>query len=929
MIVFPALHRLVRAPGFMCLLLAITLFGQALPLNVRAQEGSADSLCVVLALDASGSMESNDAGGMRFTAARLFVALLDAGDRVGLVQFSSGSHALTDGLVTIGGPVDKTALIERLAPTPPGGYTDVKAGLTEAATMLSGAQGCGARTVVLLTDGKPEIEAHYAAYEDEALDVARQLGVPVMSIALTAAGESPFLLRLADVTDPPGAVLPAADASTLLDAYLDVLSRLKDRTLAGSGSAQAPADVTLPLDPALAPYVEQASFVVSTPPGVTPTLIAPGGTPLTPDAPGVSFSQTDVRFAVYTVVAPVGGDWAFRLEGAGQDFGELSRAVQARAVLRSRLRVSPVGPGPFHPLGQPLPIVANLIEQAADGVPTTLIGEAAFSALIQRPDGSREALDLLYDDGTHGDARASDGDFTGLYVNTDIPGLYEVTLRGRKGVIPVTGRLRVSVVPFPVLTVELPEAGLHQVRDEPLALSVVLSGAETSVLDQGQLVAQVTTPDGRTDEVALTAEDEGTRYSGSYRPLSDGDYRVRFVPVGAWYKGVAYEAEALRTFSAVLVPTITILDEAIELGTVEGAQLASGLSTELRLSSTSGGSEPVSVSLAGVPGLNLAGVQPTSLAPAGETTLLLTVQSADLAPGAYEATLVVAVRDGVDIARREILLRLSVYLPTLTLSETDLDLGAIRADRLDQVQHVRFVVDSTSLQDEDLELVVEAEWDDFGAEWSPHVAPAGERTEVEVTLALPQGLGRGDYQAALRLLARDEVALTPGTVEVRWSVEPVPWTARYGLPLALGGVLLLAALVAFGVWSARIQRPWGVLLSRRVPPGALELDYRLHQSDWRGRVFVGGQKGSQVELAHPSIRPRHAVILVETQTVTEPVGRPPRPLTVTKPVCLVRNLGDGLVQVGGARLLAGQSSPPLKRGTRIKFGEFEFEWREA
>jgi hypothetical protein len=128
-----------------------------------------------------------------------------------------------------------------------------------------------------------------------------------------------------------------------------------------------------------------------------------------------------------------------------------------------------------------------------------------------------------------------------------------------------------------------------------------------------------------------------------------------------------------------------------------------------------------------------------------------------------------------------------------------------------------------------------------------------------------------------------------------------------------------------------------VLLPQRVPPGALELDYRLHQSDWRGRVFVGSQKGSQVELAHPSIRPRHAVILVETQTVTEPVGRPPRPsassglgpMTMTKPVCLVRNLGDGLVQVGGARLLAGQSSPPLKRGTRIKLGEFEFEWREA
>jgi len=537
---FPDLRRPARASSLVWLLLTALALGPALPSNVQAQQSTADSLCVVLALDASGSMESNDAGGMRFTAARLFVALLDSGDRVGLVQFSTGSQALTDGLATMSGPADKTALIARLAPTPPGGYTDVMAGLSEAAAMLSDAQGCGARTVVLLTDGKPEIEAHYAAYEDDALAVARDLGAPVMSIALTAAGESPFLLRLADATDPPGAVLPAADASTLLDAYLDVLSRLKDRTLAGSGSAQAPADVTLPLDPALAPYVEQASFVVSTPPGVTPTLIAPDGSPLSPDAPGVSFSQTDPRFAVYTVVAPAGGEWAFRLEGAGQ--------AQARAVLRSRLRVAPVGPGPFHPLDAPLPIVANLIERAEDGTATTLIGEAAFSALVLRPDGSREALDLLYDDGTHGDALAGDGDFTALYVNTDLPGVYEITLRGHKGVIPVTGQLWVSVTPFPALTVELPQAGLHEIRDEPLALSVALGGAEPPVLDQGRLVAQVTTPDGRTDEVTLTASDDGTRYSGNYQPTSDGDYGVRFVPVEALYKGMAYEAQAVQTF---------------------------------------------------------------------------------------------------------------------------------------------------------------------------------------------------------------------------------------------------------------------------------------------------------------------------------------------------------------------------------------------
>jgi hypothetical protein len=263
------------------------------------------------------------------------------------------------------------------------------------------------------------------------------------------------------------------------------------------------------------------------------------------------------------------------------------------------------------------------------------------------------------------------------------------------------------------------------------------------------------------------------------------------------------------------------------------------------------------------------------------------------------------------------------------LDEAKFDLGAIRADRLAGERRVQFTVSSSSLQDEELSLVAPDEWQDLVQSLSPADVPAAGSSEFELTLALPTGLQSGDYQATLQLVTREDVTLTPETLAVSWSVQPVPWTARYGLALAGAGVLLLALLGAVVVWRARIQRPWGVLVPLRVPPGALELEHRLHQGDWRGRVVVGSAKGCQVCLAHPSVRPQHALVLVQKQTVTEPVGRPPRPVTMTRPVCLLRNLGDGLVQVGGARLLPGQTSPPLKRGTRVKLGDFEFEWREA
>ena len=105
----------------------------------QAQEEKPESLCVVLALDSSGSMERNDPEGLRFTSAQLFVALLDYGDRVGLIDFSTGSESLTEGLVTINGPADKVTLIELLAPEPPEGYTDIKAALEGATAMLTDA----------------------------------------------------------------------------------------------------------------------------------------------------------------------------------------------------------------------------------------------------------------------------------------------------------------------------------------------------------------------------------------------------------------------------------------------------------------------------------------------------------------------------------------------------------------------------------------------------------------------------------------------------------------------------------------------------------------------------------------------------------------------------------------------------------------------
>jgi hypothetical protein len=905
---------------FCFLFLALFPLSGAFFSSAQAQEEKPESLCVVLALDSSGSMERNDPEGLRFTSAQLFVALLDNGDQVGLIDFSTGSEALTDGLVTINGPADKAALIELLAPEPPEGYTDIKAALEESAAMLSSAEGCGTRNLVLLTDGEPEIESGYPEYEDEALAVASELGVPVMSIALTRQGESAFLQRLSTATADPGLVIPAADAEALLDAYLDVLSLLKDRTVSGGEGVSAPADVVLPIDPALVPYIDQVSFVVSMSSGVAAKLIAPDGTVVSPDDPSVSFSQVTPRFAVYTILEPVGGDWTFRLTGDG-------RAL-ARAVLRSRLRVSPIAPGPFHPQGRSMLIVTSLVEEAADGTPIKLIGEATFSAIIRRPDGTREALDLLYDDGTHGDAVASDGNFTGMYVSTDLPGVYEITLSGRKGAIPATGRLRVTVVPFPELTIEEPTGGLHEVRGEPLEVSVALTGAEPATLDQGEIVAEITPPDGQVVELPLVASDGQTRYTGSFLPSVDGDYTIRFALADAYYKGVPYDAEASQAFSVELIPTVTILDEAVDLGMIEKAQMVKGTTVNLRASSTSQVPEPVSVTLAGAPGVTLVDVQPAELGPVQETRLVLTLQGADAEPGDYEATLTIAAREGVDLGRRQIPLRLTIYVPILTIEndETTFNLGEIRTDQLKGARRVQLDIHSTSLQGEPLMVDSVTGVEGVDAALSVDTVPPGKTTKVDLTLNLPPDLDAGEYRAVVNLSTREWVEVSPSAVTVVWSVVPVPWIEIYGIPIALGAAAFAILLIVLGMVIRRwqIKRPWGVLAAVRVPPGEPKENYSLEQSDRQGQISIGRRRRSRIRLNHFSIEPRHAVIFAKKQKMTDPLtGKSSR-----KTVCLIRNLGQGVVEVGGVRLKEGQVSHPLYDNAPVIFGNYEFLWRE-
>jgi hypothetical protein len=422
------------------------------------------------------------------------------------------------------------------------GYTDIKAALQKAAELLSTISSENEKVViVLLTDGKPEIQSPYPEYERETLELAGTLDVPVMAIALTQSSQTPFLGELVHVTN--GNMMYAKDSSDLINAYLQVLGRIKDRTvvdgniLASTGS--------LEIDPSLAPYIDSATFIVAKSETLSVQMLNPDGQQVSGN------SLTYPRFTLVTLENPVGGVYTFRPQGMGE--------LQIWAILRSRLRAQIISPSQVHPAGTEMLIAVNLLEETAPGKYTKIIGEANFTAMIKTPDGEQTSLDRFYDDGTHGDVAANDGNYTRTFPDTDQTGNYQINIQGWKGAVPVTTEVLTQVLQFPEIVVDAPIGNL-EVMGGAIELKVHLKGENHSITPK--IYANVKTPSGKVEEIEMVA---GGQYTTKFTPRENGEYQVAFETQDARHLGVEYQAETKISFHVSIIPFVTAIVDKIDL----------------------------------------------------------------------------------------------------------------------------------------------------------------------------------------------------------------------------------------------------------------------------------------------------------------------------------------------------------------------------
>lgn len=74
-----------------------------MPVATQGRATVAKNFTVCFVIDSLGSMKDNDPTDLRLTAAKLFISLLDPGDAVGIVNFSTKSEIHAH-LTTLNGP---------------------------------------------------------------------------------------------------------------------------------------------------------------------------------------------------------------------------------------------------------------------------------------------------------------------------------------------------------------------------------------------------------------------------------------------------------------------------------------------------------------------------------------------------------------------------------------------------------------------------------------------------------------------------------------------------------------------------------------------------------------------------------------------------------------------------------------------------------
>lgn len=412
---------------------------------VAAATARSQTVDAVLVIDSSGSMKETDPKRLRVPAAKMFISLLDADDRVGLISFSDNGYPITH--LTAAAKSNQTTLfagVDKVSQK--GAYTNLYAALEKGADMLR-REGDSERRrmLVLMSDGKMDTgdfeqdKALIAKIRSETIQALATDGIEVYTIAFTESSDMPLLREIAERTAALSRL--ASNDRELHEVFSQIFESAKQPDMLPMDGGAFTVDAS----------IEEVTVVASkATPDAEIKLQMPDGRKIVAANAGkaVRWFKSD-QFDMITVEKPPVGQWHL--------LSSDNRGDKAYVVTKLGLDAR-VGEAPIY-------VDAELTGEAwlndADEIITKpeILGQTQLQIVINAADGKQQEI-ALADSGQNGDRAVGDGVFANR-LSFAQPGQHQVhviakspNFQREKAIIVEVAEPKVEVAPAPAPAAE-------------------------------------------------------------------------------------------------------------------------------------------------------------------------------------------------------------------------------------------------------------------------------------------------------------------------------------------------------------------------------------------------------------------------------------------------------------------------------------------
>jgi len=384
----------------------------------RPSAPESSPVSAVEVIDRSGSMGVDGKLGDAKAAGKQFVDMMNIGDKIGVVSYSSSARVdfpLTE-ITSEAVRAQARSAIDSLSPS---GMTSIGAGVYAADQQLDRFPTDPARAILVMTDGWHNTAPHPIDIINTHVDS----DIVIYTIGFGPGADASLLGQMASLRN--GQYYYAPTSAELRQIYSSLAGRLTGQQtvlntsgIVGQGGQETQTAV-------IDPSVRQARFVVDWGGSdIDLVLVAPDGTVIDHAAaatyPNVSLVVGDT-YEIYTVDYPLPGEWQITVQGA--DVSPGGETYNLYVTVSSAIALSMSTDQFNYQTGELVHIEASV----EDGIPIT---GALVTATIEAPAGAMFDVDQvrLYDDGAHGDGAAGDGVYANDFRRLCWTGSYTISV---------------------------------------------------------------------------------------------------------------------------------------------------------------------------------------------------------------------------------------------------------------------------------------------------------------------------------------------------------------------------------------------------------------------------------------------------------------------------------------------------------------------